>query len=299
MSPIRVILALLATSLFARGESFLETTVTRVPADATALVFVVDVVAPPEAPSYDDAQPPPPAPPAPQAPKAAADPTAAAQQPPQPQQRRRRNLNAAKPPPAVRTEMKLSSPASTVTWRTSAPTGDNVRIRVVAVKGDAAFPLVIASGKIVGLTTTDTSTPVSVALTPSTLKLAPDVPQTVAPGAKFILAGTITDPGSFLGTKNRLRVWLSPGTPPAADRAGTQISTIDVTTKDDDVTFAFELTAPSEPGALYYQFGEVSADFARADGSQAPFLMLPAAGAGTALQVNVQRITATATLTHE
>jgi hypothetical protein len=295
MNLFRLVLALLATPLVARGESFLETTITSVPAEATALVFVVDVVAPPEAPSYDDA-PPLPQPQQPPTPKATADPSATAQQPPQPpQQRRRRNPSASKPPPAVRTEMKLSAPASTVTWRTASPTAGNLRIRVAAIKGDNAFPLVIASGQAVGLkTTADAATPVSLALAPPILKLAPEVPQTVAPGAKFTLAGTITDPGNFLGTKNRMRVFLNTGTPPAADRAGMQISTIDVTTKGDNVTFAFELTAPSEPGALYYQFGEISGDFVRADGTQAPFLVLPSTTDGVPLQLKIQRPTSTA-----
>ena len=107
------------------------------------------------------------------------------------------------------------------------------------------------------------------------LALAPATPASVKANEHYILAGTITDDAEFLGTKNRMRVWFSSGAPPAANYDGAQTSTVIVTSQGDTIAFTFELTAPKDPTTLYFQLGEVSPDFARKDGSQAAFLVLP------------------------
>jgi hypothetical protein len=168
----------------------------------------------------------------------------------------------------------------------TAPTvaGDRYQIRVIALKGDGTSPIVLAGGRIAqAKVNADQIARVDVALAPPKLKLSPDNPTTVAPGASYTLAGTLIDAANCLGAKNRMRMWLSAGAPPRTNFAGTQTSTIDVTTEGNDVTFSFTLTAPKEPGTLYFQFGELPSDFARADGQQAPLLVLPDVSAGAAV----------------
>jgi hypothetical protein len=110
-----------------------------------------------------------------------------------------------------------------------------------------------------------------------------------AAGAKFTLAGRITDAAQSLGAKNRMRVWISENAPPEKNHAGTQISTVDVIANGDDVEFSFNLTAPKTPGTLFLQFGDIPPDFVRDDGSQAPLFVLPDLVAGSnALQVRVE-----------
>jgi hypothetical protein len=277
MNRLSFITACLLLSL-GRAETIVETTVTQVPAEATEVLFILDVVAATEGPGYEDPNVAPPVTIPAAAAATPADPAAPAPAAPQ----RRRRPNAAKPPPAIHGSLKPTG-TSPLVWRTVTPAGENFRVRVVALKGTGTFPLVIAGGKATGLKiTTDQVTRAAVSLTAPRLQLAEKNPSAVAPGATFTLAGTVQDPASFLGTKNRMRVWWSAGQPPAENRAGRQVSTVDVTTKGDVVSFAVELTAPREPGPLYVQFGEVSPDFNRADGTQVPYLVFPDLAAGLA-----------------
>ena len=180
--------------------------------------------------------------------------------------------------------------ASSVTVHTDVPAGSNYRVRVVAINGDNPFPAVLAGAKAMDLKVeADHVASTPLLLTAPVLKLAADQPRTIAAGSTYTLTGTITDPSNFLGSKDRMRVWLSSGKPPAANYDGAQISTVDVTQKDDMITFNFELTAPKDPTTLYFQLGEVSPDFVRKDGSQAAFLVLPDLSAGaSALQLKVE-----------
>jgi hypothetical protein len=270
--------------------------VSDIPPGTTQLVLLIDGATPRAAPNYEDLNPPPaPAaaaaaanpvqqvlqqvqPAAPNAPAAAA---AAAPADPQQQFQRRRRMMAATPAvPSVREAIDpQGSPTATV--RASVPPGDSYQARVVALRGKDTFPSVIAGGRIDLLkVSAENPTPLQVALKTPSLKLSADTPQTVAPGAPYRIAGTITDGARALGTKNRMRVWVSEGTPPTANYAGQQISTVDVTTDGDDVNFNFELTAPKQPTTLYFQVGELPPDFAASDGHQAPFVVLPDLGAG-------------------
>lgn len=284
--------ALLSTAALLRAaESAVEATVTGFPAGTTELLFFVDVMEAVEGPGYGDAAPvaaaaAPVAAPLPvaipptagqPAVAAAAAPAAAAPAPAAPAPRR--NRGPVKPAFTARGSAKPTG--DSVTWSMAAPAGTNYRVRVVAIKGDGTFPVVVAGGRATGLKIdAEKTTAAKIALAAPSLTLSADNPTTVAAGSHFKLAGVVKDPGNFLGTKNRMRVWLSPGKAPAANQAGTQISTVDVETKDDEVKFAIELTAPKEQGPLFVQFGEVSPDFARPDGKQVPFIVLPDLTAG-------------------
>lgn len=180
--------------------------------------------------------------------------------------------------------------ATSVTVHTDVPAGANYRVRAVAIKGDGTFPSVLAGGRATGIKVeADQVASTPVLLTAPVLKLAADQPKSVTAGAAYTLSGTITDPSSFLGSKERMRVWFSSGKPPAANYDGVQVSTVKVTSKEDVLTFTFDLTAPKEPTTLYFQLGEVSPDFVRKDGTQAAFLVLPDLSAGgQPLQLRVE-----------
>ena len=166
--------------------------------------------------------------------------------------------------------------ATELTLHSDVPAGDNYQIRVIAIGGDGNFPSVLAGGHVRSIkVAADTVTPEQLALTPPKLTLNPALPATVAAGTHYKISGIFTDAAEALGTKTRMRVWVSQGTPPAENYAGAQISTVDVTIKDDDVAFNFDLIAPAAPTTLYLQFGELPPDFVRADNRQAPFLVLP------------------------
>jgi hypothetical protein len=320
------LVALLAPALAVSGAaSGIDTLVSGIPAGASEVVVVIEPAAAPPAPDYQDpaqqAAPPkadntvqqkqedvikqlqPPAAADPQAPAPAAQPQAqaaadaqngAAGRPGQRQalrgRRGRGGIGAATVTvEPIRDSVKTKG-ATSVTVHSTVPVGANYRVRVVAIKGDDPFPTVVAGGKTIGVKVeADKIASTSVSLLSPVLKLADDHPATVAANAHFKLAGTITDPSSFLGTKTRMRVWLSAGRPPAANYDGTQVSTVDVTIKDDIVSFNFDLTAPKDPTTLYFQLGEVSPDFARKDGSQAAFLVLPDLSIGAnPLQLRVE-----------
>lgn len=282
-----VLVALLSLAPLVRAESTLEATVTGFPADTTELLFFVDVVGAAEGPGYEEpaAAVAPPAPQLPVAlPNAAGQPAAAAAPADlsipanQPQQPRRRR-GPAKPPFNARGAVKPNGP--TATWSVAAPAGTNYRVRVAAIKGEGTFPTLIAGGKAAGLKLeADKKTAAAVTLNAPSLKLAADNPTTLTVGAPFKLSGVLHDPGNFLGTKNRMRVWMSAGQRPTANQAGTQVSTVDVETKDEAVSFNLELVAPREAGPLYVQFGETSADFNRPDGKQVPLFVFPDLSAG-------------------
>jgi hypothetical protein len=281
----------LSCAAFAADTAKIDLTVTGIPANATEVVVVFDAGSAPAA-GYDDAAPvvvPPPA--APAVPVAApADPAAPAPAaaPVAPPRRRRGNAGPALPPP-TRASVTVKG-ATTATLSANVPVGENYQARVLALRGSDSFPSVLAGGRLTALKLTPNATlPLDVALKAPALQLAPGTPTTVAPGARFTLAGTLTDAAHALGTKNRMRVWISEGAPPTANFAGRQVSTIDVTTTGADIAFSFELTAPTRPTTLYLQFGELPADFARADGQQAAFVVLPDVAAGAKpLELRVQ-----------
>lgn len=278
---------LLSAVSLVRAESAVEATVTGLPAGTTELLFYLDVQEAVEAPGYGEPAAAAPAP-APAAlpvaiPPAAGQPAAPAAAPAAPDaaaQQQRRRRGPTKPPFNARGSAKPNG-TEPVKWSVAAPAGANYRIRVAAIKGDGTFPVVIAGGKATGLKVeADKTTSAAITLAAPSLQLDAANPATVTAGAHFKLAGVVKDPGSFLGTKNRMRVWMSPGKAPTANQAGTQVSTVEVETKDDDVRFTIELTAPKEPGPLFVQFGEVSLDFNRPDGKQVPFMVLPDLTAG-------------------
>jgi hypothetical protein len=276
--------AMVAAQLRAADLAKVEVTVDQIPASASEIVVVFDAGAAPAA-GYDDvaaAAPPPVA--------AAVAPADPAQNPAPPQRRRRFGGNAAPalPPP---TRVAFATHGATQTTLTaSVPPGENYQARVIAIDGDGPFPTVLASGRVGALKlTANDSPPLQVSLRTPELKLASTTPASVAPGAAYTLAGTITDAAHALGAKNRMRVWISEGQPPTANFAGVQTSTIDVTPNGDDVNFSFELTAPKRATTLYFQFGELPPDFARADGRQAAFLVLPDLSRGAkALELTVK-----------
>lgn len=288
----------------AEATSTIDVVVNGIPATASEIVVVVDTVAPMATPSYDEPAAPPAAPatPAPQAvadlvqaaapaPAVGAAPAAPAQPAGDPaaagQRRRGRRggaggagFGAAPATPPFRQAVATAG-ATTVTAHIARPAGDNYRVRAIAIGQDGSLPAVLAGGQAAGIKlTAEKAAPVALDLKSPALKLSPDNPTSVAAGSKFTLAGKITDAARSLGAKNRMRVWISENTPPDKNRAGTQISTVEVTAKDDDVDFAFSLTAPKNPGTLYFQFGEIPPDFARDDGTQAPLLVLPDLRAG-------------------
>ncbi len=306
-------LALLAPAFGASMEnSGIDTVVNGIPTGASQIAVAIDVVAPPAAAEYDDPaqqaavqqqqvlqQLPPPQPAAAVAAAAAPQPAAAPAAAPQAGQRQGLRGRRGRPggfgagPVTVSPSYLTAVPthgATSLTVHTNVAAGSNYRVRVVAIKGDGPFPTVLGGGKTAGIKAeADQVAHASVLVTAPMLKLAADNPSAVAAGSHYTLAGTITDPSSFLGTKSRMRVWLNDGTPPAANYDGVQVSTVKVTMKDDDVTFTFDLTAPKKPTTLYFQLGEVSPDFASKDGSQAAFLVVPDLSAGaSALQLKVE-----------
>jgi len=309
MKNLLCFLALLAPAFGASVEnSGIDTVVTGIPAGASQIAVAIDVVAPPAAPEYDDAtqpaaaqqqvlqQLPPQAAAAAVAPQPAAGQAAAAGAVPQAGQRRGRRgrpggfgAGPAVVSPSYLTAIPTKGAAS-LTVHMSVAAGSNYRVRVVAIKGDGPFPSVLGGGKTAGIKAeADKIAQASVLVTAPVLKLAAGNRAIVAAGSHYTLSGTITDPSSFLGTKTRMRVWLNEGSAPAANYDGVQVSTVNVTMKDDDITFNFDLTAPKNPTTLYFQLGEVSPDFASRDGSQAAFLILPDLSAGASpLQLKVE-----------
>jgi hypothetical protein len=282
--------------------------VTGIPAGTSEVVVAIDTVSPAPAPDYEDpaaatqkaaAQAAPAAQPA-AAPAAAAQaaPAAADAAAPAPagQRRGRRGraggaggAGAIGPTATYRSAVETKG-ATSVTVHTDVAVGANYRVRVVAIKGDGTFPSVLAGGKAMGVKVeADQVASTPVLLTAPVLKLAADQPKSVTAGAAYTLSGTITDPSVFLGSKERMRVWFSSGKPPTANYDGVQVSTVKVTTKEDVLTFTFDLTAPKEPTTLYFQLGEVSPDFVRKDGTQAAFLVLPDLSVGgQPLQLRVE-----------
>lgn len=297
MKPLPAFLLSLAPALlFAAEPGTIAIAVSHIPADATEIVAVVDTIAPTPV-DYEDPTAPIAAPPSPAnptqpaakadspaqksaAPAAKADPAAAKGE--APRRRRGRFANAALAFPPARHAVATNG-ATSLTVTAPVPAGDNYQVRVVALRGEGAFPTVLAGGRLSGLkVTAENVLSVAVALNAPKLELAADNPASVAPGAHYTLAGTITDAANCLGAKNRMRVWMSVDAPPRENFAGAQISTIDVKTDGDEVAFSFPLTAPATAGTLYFQFGELPADFARSDGTQAAFLVLPNLAAGDA-----------------
>lgn len=296
MKTLATLAALLTPLLVTAAESStLDLVVKGIPANAVEIVATIATAAPPAA-GYDDPPPPPatalvPAVKLDAAAPAAVDPAAAT---PEQRQRGRRGGRGGRagttaPAPASRHAV-VTNGASSVTLHAAVPVGENYSVRVVALQGDGSFPIVLAGGNISALKIpAGKNTDAEVSLQPPTLKLDPANPASVAPGARFTLAGVVTDAAQALGTKNRMRIWISQGAPPRENFAGTQTSTTLVTTKGNDVSFSFDLTAPKEPTTLYFQFGEIPTDFAREDGKQAPFLVLPNLGTGaSALQLRVE-----------
>ena len=292
------LLPLFPALALAAEPSRIALTVSQIPAGATEVVALIDVVAPPPAPDYPDpaAPAPTPAPVVPPPDAKAASPAAPKGEPgpaakgDQPRGRRgRRGMNAAPVFSPMRRAV-VPSGANSVSLDVPVPAGENYQVRVVALRGSNPFPPVVAGGRASAIkVSAETSAPIAIALTAPQLKLSPKNPASVAPGAHYTLAGTLTDAAGSLGQKNRMRVWMSVGTPPRENFAGAQVSTIDVKADGDDVTFSIALTAPAEPTTLYFQFGEVPNDFARADGTQAAYLVLPNLAAGEApLTLRVQ-----------
>jgi len=257
----------------------LELVVRDVPAGTTEIVVLLDAAVRAAGPGYDDPNAGAPLQPAIQSAATVGDPNAAAagQEPP----RRRRRNQAAPAVPLETLRHSVTPRGATASLSTTLPLAEGYQARVLALRGDGNFPTLLATGRLDQVKIDAAKpAPLEVSLRAPAVKLAADSPASVAPGARYKLAGTITDGGRALGTKNRMRVWISEGTLPNANRAGTQTSTIDVTTNGDDVTFSFDLVAPARPTTLYYQFGEIPTDFARADGRQAPYVMLPDLSAG-------------------
>ncbi|HWA08584.1 MAG TPA: hypothetical protein VG838_03870 [Opitutaceae bacterium] len=302
------LLALLAPSLAFAAATGIDTVVNGIPAGASEVIVAIDTVSAAAPADYEDPaqqaaaaqkeQPILPLPAAQPAAAAAADPAAKDGTAPAPaagQRRGRRGrfggagAGGAASTATYRTAVDAKG-ATSLTVHTEVPAGTNYRVRAVAIKGSDPFPTVLAGGKATGLKVeADKVANTSVLLTAPVLKLAAESPTTVAAGASYTLIGTITDPSSFLGSKTRMRVWFSSGSPPAANYDGVQVSTVKVTMKEDLVTFNFDLTAPKQATTLYFQLGEVSPDFVRKDGSQAAFLVLPDLSTGAKpLQLRVE-----------
>ncbi len=289
------LLALLAPVALSAATTGIDTVVSGIPVGASEVVVAIDTVNVMPAPEYEE-----PAPAA--AKKEPALPVAAAAQdpakpaPPEAQGQRRGRRGRG----GFGQAMVIASPifrnavetkgATSLTVHTEVPAGVNYCVRVVAIKGDGSFPSVLAGGRTLGVKVdADQMASTQVLLTAPVLKLAEDHPTAVAAGSAYTLTGTIIDPSNFLGAKGRMRVWFSTGKPPAANYDGVQVSTVNVTTKDDVVTFNFDLKAPKDPTTLYFQLGEVSPDFVRKDGTQAAFLVLPDLSAGAQpLQLKVE-----------
>lgn len=175
----------------------------------------------------------------------------------------------------------MTGGGSSVTVPVEVPAGKHYRIRAVALKGDGMYPSVLAGGLVTNIDVeAGQPTEAQISVAAPKIELAPVTPASVAAGASFKLSGTITDPAGVLGTKNRMRVWVSPGSPLKENYAGTQTSTTDVTTDGQAIAFHFDLTAPAEATTLYFQFGEISNEFVREDRRQAPFLVAPDFSAG-------------------
>lgn len=303
-----------AVSAVAADSVPVEVRVRDIPANATQVVLLIDGATQRAAPNYEDLNPPPaaanaaaaanaqpnqvqqvvrqvtPADPAKAAAAAAAAPLSPEEVQQQQQQQRRRRMTMAAPAlPSVREAVETKG-STTATLRASVPAGDGYQARVVALRGDETFPAVIAGGRIETLKVgAEAGAPLEVTLKAPSLQLDPATPKTVAPGARYKISGTITDGARALGTRSRMRVWISEGTAPTANYAGRQVTSVDVTPKGDDVAFNFELTAPKNPTTLYFQFGELPGDFARADNRQAPFIVLPdLSSGGSPLQIRVE-----------
>jgi hypothetical protein len=183
-------------------------------------------------------------------------------------------------PPPTRAVVSVKA-ATTATIIAEVPVAETYQARVIALNDNSTFPAVLAGGHVGELKlTAKAPTVLNVSVRAPQLKLAPDNPTMVKAGAPFTLAGTVSDSARSLGTKNRMRVWISEGRAPVTNYAGTQTSTIEVTTKGGDATFRFDLVAPTHATTLYYQFGEIPTDFASSDGRQAPFVVVPDLSAG-------------------
>ncbi len=284
-----ILLASASTGL-AATSSGINAVLNGVPAGTTEIVVLVDTIAPPAVDEYEDANPRPAAAAAaapaaaarPGAPAAAAaapaDGAPAAAAAPAP---RRRRAEAAPPPPVYRQSVAVNGGGSSVTVPIDVPAGKHYRIRAVALKGDGMYPSVLAGGIVTNIdVAADKPTEARIPVAAPKIELAPVTPAAVPAGAAFKLAGTITDPAGILGTKNRMRVWVNPGSPMQENYAGTQTSTTDVTTDGQKIAFHFDLTAPADPTTLYFQFGEISNEFVREDRRQAPFLVAPDFNAG-------------------
>jgi hypothetical protein len=300
MKRLACLLALRTPSLVFAATTGIDTVVTGIPAGASEVVVAIDTVSAAPAADYEDpaaaAQKAAAAQPAPAVQPAAAAAAPAAPAEPAAGQRRGRRGRAggagagmAAASMTYRNAVETKG-ATSVTVHTEVPAGANYRVRAVAIKGDGTFPSVLAGGKATGIKVeADQVASTPVLLTVPVLKLAADQAKSVTAGSAYTLSGTIIDPSSFLGSKDRMRVWFSNGQPPAANYEGVQVSTVKVTTKEDVLTFAFDLTAPKEPTTLYFQLGEVSPDFVRKDGTQAAFLVLPDLSAGgQPLQLRVE-----------
>lgn len=280
----------------AAAQSTIEVVVKGVPSDASEVVVVADIVQAPSS-EYEDA-PAVVAPAANQIPTVAAAPVlaqipgagvapapAAAPAPEQPRRRRRQVVAS----PIVRTAVPVNG-ASSITARVTVAEGENYQVRALALRGSDAAPTMMAGGRVGGLkVSAEQSANTAIALQAPVLTLSSANPAVVAPGARYTLAGTIKDAAQSLGTKSRMRVWISEGAPPQANYTGVQTSTVDVTLKGEEIAFQFDLVAPKQATVLYYQFGELPGDFARTDGTQAPFLVLPDIASGAKpLQLRVE-----------
>jgi hypothetical protein len=275
---LRFALFAVAAAAHAAEPAKIQFTVLGVPVDTAEVVVVFDAGAAPAA-NYDDPAPPPPAAAAPAAAVPADQPNAVPGQ----GARRRRfgggNASVALPAPTRAAIAAMGQPSVTLT--ANVPPADNYQARVVALGRGDPFPAVLASGRLAALKFAAGETmPLQVTLRAPEVKLAPTNPATVTPGAHYRLSGTITDAAHALGTKNRMRIWISEGVAPTQNFSGTQTSTIDVTASGDDVAFTFELVAPSRATTLYYQVGELPPDFTRPDGRQAAFVVLPDLSSG-------------------
>lgn len=274
----------------------LELEVRNIPAGTTEIVVLLDGAIRPPGPEYNDGAAPVAAPAAANAPlqqvlqqvqptpanPAAQAAAAAAPAPAAPEQRRRRGRGPAGPPPPPTLRESLDPKgATTATLKANLPVADGYQARVIALRGDGAFPTLVAGGRIDQVKiNTQQPAPLAVSLQAPTLRPDPQNPTTVKRGALYQLRGVVADPARALGTRNRMRVWITEGAAPTKNFSGAQTTTVDVTTEGDDVTFTFDLKAPDQPGTLYYQFGELPPDFARADERQAPFIALPDLNAG-------------------
>ncbi len=304
---------LFSATAFTAESGGIDVVVNDIPPGASEVVVVVDTATPPPPSDYQDPAAAPATPPLPKtieqirAQAAPADPAvdpaakaqpAAADAAGAPRRRRggagragrggRGGFGAPVAIPPVRQAVETGG-ASSVTVHVARAAGENYRVRAIAMGDDGRLPAVLAGGHADRVKVAASQmAPVALRLKSPVLKLSPANPSAVAAGERFTLAGTITDAAQCLGTKNRMRVWLSENSPLAANHAGTQTSTVDVTTNGNDIEFTFNLTAPKTPGTLFFQFGEVPPDFAREDGTQAPLLVLPNLATGaSALQLPI------------